>query len=64
VRTLSPCGGISQQRQYASSSDLRLAFVSMARLLADRAELGLGIDVRSLRNLLRVAFALAIAGRS
>jgi hypothetical protein len=43
---------------------LRIIFASQARLLADRAECGLGVDVRSLRNLLRVAFALAVAGRS
>jgi hypothetical protein len=53
-----------QSDEFVSPSDLRLAFVSMARLLANRAELGLAIDVQSLKNLLRVAFALTIAGQS
>lgn len=47
----------------ATRQDLRRLFSSQARLLADRLDSGLGLDLRSLKNLLRVAFALVMTER-
>jgi hypothetical protein len=51
----------SPEPDTSTADDLRVVFVGQARLLADRLDLGYGLDFRSLRNLIRVAVALVIA---
>jgi hypothetical protein len=51
---------VEVRQPFPASAELRRLFCGQARLLADRLDRGYGLDLRSLRNLFRVAVAIVL----